>query len=182
MQAGTVSIAAFTSAHLTVLQRWLSKEHVRQWYSQADENLAWAAQTPSTGSQALICVAEQPVGYIRWQTVDRKTLDSVGLNHIQSGSVDVDLLVGELSYAGKRVGPHALKLLEEKLKQDPAIPLIGLTTSQSNRIAQRAFQHAGFTLNGQYSPDGFGNCFLFTRNLVRPRQASKPKRTRPGTA
>jgi aminoglycoside 6'-N-acetyltransferase len=104
----------------------------------------------------------EAVGYVRWQVVSRESLDSEGLFEIPDGSVDVDILIGERGSLAKGVGPAALELLVARLA---AAPLIGLTTSRYNTIAQRAFHKAGFRFLLEYSPPPVGECHLM---VLRP--------------
>lgn len=148
-----------------MLGTWLRQQHVAPWYPQPDQILAWAANPPRNGSHALIVYAENPVGYIRWQVVDRDTLDSVGLRDIPTNAVDVDLLLGDPESVGKGFGPEALRLLVLRLRANPSLPLIGLTSSVANVGAHRAFEKAGFRVACQYTPPGFGLCHLFILTL-----------------
>jgi aminoglycoside 6'-N-acetyltransferase len=84
------------------------------------------------------------VGYLRWQVVSREILDSVGLEEIPANSVDIDILIGEVSYVGRGIGPQALQLLIKRLREDASHPMLGLTTSVHNYAAQRAYRKAGF--------------------------------------
>ena len=83
-------------------------------YPEPSENLRWARQFVG-GSHAIIASQGVPVGYIRWQQVNRETLDSLGLHEIPSNSVDVELLLGEREDGGKGLGPHALAVLITRL-------------------------------------------------------------------
>ena len=169
MRHPSVSLEPFSELHLSALSGWLRCPHVAPWYPAPEDNIAWAADPPEGGSQSLIACESRPVGYIRWQVVDRETLDSVGLNEIPTNAVDVDLLLGEPEYLGKGLGPAALELLLGRLRANAALPLIGLTTSIENARAHRAFEKAGFRVARQYTPAGFGPCYLFVRPLQHER-------------
>lgn len=165
-----VSLQPFHAADLQLLSQWLRRSHVAPWYPAPEENVAWAKDPPEGGSQALIACDARPVGYIRWQIVDRTTLDSVGLNDVPAGSVDVDLLLGEPDCLGMGLGPAALTALLERLRANADVPLVGLTTSVANTRAHGAFEKAGFRLLRRYAPPGFGPCSLFVVSLRDPRR------------
>jgi aminoglycoside 6'-N-acetyltransferase len=167
----TVSLEPFGCSQVSTLAAWLRRPHVARWYPASDDNIAWATNPPQGGSQALIVCNARPVGYIRWQIVDRETLDAVGLHNVPSNSVDVDLLLGELEHVGKGVGPAALELLVGRLRTDPTLPPVGLTSSVENVRAHRAFEKSGFHVAQQYTPAGFGQCYLFVRTLRPARHA-----------
>ena len=160
-----ITLEPFAESHLHLLSSWLHRPHVAPWYPEPGENVAWAANPPEGGAQAIIACEVRPVGYIRWQVVDRETLDSVGLHWIPSNAVDVDLLLGEPQYLGRGLGPLALEVLVARLQSNTALPLVGLTSSIANIHAHRAFEKAGFSIWGQYSPATFGPCHLFVRPL-----------------
>jgi RimJ/RimL family protein N-acetyltransferase len=160
-----ITLEPFAQSHLGLLSVWLRRPQVARWYPEPEENVAWAASPPQGGSHALIACEARPVGYIRWQVVDRETLDSVGLYEIPANAVDIDLLLGEAEYLGKGLGPAGLEELVVRLRANPEIPLAGLTSSVDNANAHRAFEKAGFHIARQYSPPGFGLCHLFTLAL-----------------
>ena len=161
----SVTLQPFTNAHLTTLAHWLRQPHVAPWYPEPDANLAWAAQPPDGGFQRIIARGAAAVGYIRWQYVDRETLDSLGLRDIPENSVDADILIGDPSDIGKGTGPLALRALADELRRDPRVALIGLTTSVDNVHAHRGFERAGFRISRQYDPNSFGLCHLMILNL-----------------
>lgn len=160
-----VRLSVFRQSDLPKLRNWLAQPHVARWYPSADANLEWASWPPEGGSQAIIEVDGRSVGYIRWQLVSRAILDSIGLVEIPSNSADVDLLIGDNAYTSSGVGPAALSLLASRLMEQGGVPLMGLTTSRENTIAHKAFEKAGFMKTAEYSPEGFGECFLFSRSL-----------------
>jgi aminoglycoside 6'-N-acetyltransferase len=160
-----ITLEPFSHSHLGLLSAWLHGTQVAPWYPEPDENVAWATNPPPGGSHALIVCEARPIGYMRWQVVDRGVLDSVGLYEIPANAVDVDLLIGETEHLSKGAGPAALQELIVRLRADPKIPLVGLTSSVSNSRAHRAFEKAGFHIARQYSPPGFGLCHLFTLPL-----------------
>jgi aminoglycoside 6'-N-acetyltransferase len=160
-----VSLQPFKQSHLTLLARWLQQPHVARWYPDLEGNLTWARNPPPGGSQAIITWESAEVGYLRWQRVARATLDSLGLREIPENSVDVDVLIGSEAAVGKGVGPAALKALVAAIRQDPDVPMIGLTTELENTRAHRAFEKAGFRIVRQYEVPKMGRCHLMILDL-----------------
>ena len=165
MMSDCVSLRPFRPAHLDLLAVWLAQPHVARWYPDPEANLIWAANPPVGGSQATIAAGAADVGYLRWQRVDRKTLDALGLHEIPANSVDADILLGNATNVGKEYGVAALQALTTEIRRDAAVALIGLTTSIANVRAHRAFEKAGFRITRQYEPNGLGLCHLMVLDL-----------------
>jgi len=162
-------LAPFLPAHLPLLASWLERPHVAAWYPTPDRDMQIATSPPAGGSHAVIVSGGEPVGYMRWQHVDRETLDELGLHEIPANSVDADILLGDAQSTGKGIVPAALSALAAELLRDPEVPMIGLTTSIYNTRAHRAFARAGFAIARQYDPNGLGPCHLMIRDLRRER-------------
>ncbi len=162
-----VTLEPFRSDDAVLLSRWLVAPHVARWYPEPQEHLDWALCPSVGGERAIIAANGAKVGYLRWQVVSRKILDSVGLEEIPANSVDIDILIGEVSYVGRGIGPQALQLLIKHLREDASIPLLGLTTSIHNHAAQRAYRKAGFRDLREYDPPGYGRCLLMVMSLSR---------------
>jgi RimJ/RimL family protein N-acetyltransferase len=167
-----VALKPFEPRDLELLKRWLSSPHVQPWYPDPARDIDIATSQPHGGFHALIAVGGSPVGYIRWQYVDRDTLDELGLQQIPANSVDIDILIGEVSQTAKGAGPEALELLAQQLLADSSVPMLGLTTSTQNFKAQRAFAKAGFSILLQYDPMGHGLCHLMVRDLRKERSSA----------
>lgn len=86
-----VALEPFEAQHTGLLIDWLRRPHVARWFGDLDSHAEWSRNPPSGGSQSIIAMAGQPMGYLRWQRVSRMTLDTVGLMDIPENSVDVDL-------------------------------------------------------------------------------------------
>jgi aminoglycoside 6'-N-acetyltransferase len=161
----SVTLRPFLPSHLELLGVWLAQPHVARWFPEPEANLAWATSPPAGGAQAIIARGEEEVGYLRWQRVDRATLDALGLHEIPANSVDADILLGSGASAGQGLGPAALAALAAEIRRDPSVALIGLTTSVDNTRAHLAFQKAGFRIARQYDPNGLGLCHLMILDL-----------------
>jgi RimJ/RimL family protein N-acetyltransferase len=159
-----LTLRPFEASHLELLARWLREPPVARWYPRPEKDLAWAINPPPGGSQAVVTLGTSEVGYLRWQRVDRATLNALGLPEIPSNSVDADILLTEGS-VGRGLGPAALESLALEIRRDPTVPLIGLTTELENTRAHRAFEKAGFRIARQYEAPLLGLCHLMTLDL-----------------
>jgi RimJ/RimL family protein N-acetyltransferase len=160
-----VILEPFLPTYLGVLEAWLRQPHVARWYPTPEENLTWATAPPAGGHQAIIVRGEAGVGYLRWQQVDRATLDELGLWEVPEGSVDADILIGSEGMVGRGIGPAALLALAAKIRRDPSVAMIGLTSELENTRAHRAFEKAGFRIARQYEVPSLGVCHLMLLDL-----------------
>lgn len=168
-----ITLAEFTSEHLVLLPSWLEEPHVRPWYPLPDDDIANAIGicdaaengTEDSAGHFLICDGPKPIGYLRWQLVPKAILDEIGLSDIPDNSADVDLFIGESSEICQGAGAKALAAVEEKMSARGDVPLIGLTTNKENHYAHKAFEKAGYVIGGEYTPDDYGDCFLFIKHL-----------------
>jgi RimJ/RimL family protein N-acetyltransferase len=160
-----VTLTPFSSTDVELLRYWMTAPHVAMWYPEPEDHIAWAANPPPSGNRSLIAVDGRSVGYIRWQSVSREVLDSVGLYEIPAGSVDVDLLIGDLAFVGRGIGPKALLILVSQLRQRGDVPLVGLSSSVQNLFAQRAYAKAGFHILREYHVPVYGQLCLMVCNL-----------------
>jgi aminoglycoside 6'-N-acetyltransferase len=160
-QSGEIDLVAFDAReHLPLLRRWFARHHVRRWWGDPEVNIADALKRPHGGDHALISVDGTPVGYICWQPYCKRDLETVGEDDVEQGSIDVDLLIGELSQIGHGVGPRALRLLLARLGEGPAVPFFGMCTSVENTRAIRAFEKAGFSRVREYDDPERGRCWF----------------------
>jgi RimJ/RimL family protein N-acetyltransferase len=160
VESNDVTLTPFSSNDVERLRHWLNAPHVATWYPDPEDHISWAANPPPNGERSLITVGDHAVGYIRWQSVSREVLDSVGLFEIPAGSVDVDMLIGDLEFVGQGIGPTALRELVSQLRQSGDVPLVGLSPSTQNLSAQRAYAKAGFHILREYNPPIYGPCYL----------------------
>lgn len=171
MHDAFLTLQPFTTGHMGLLERWLDCEHVKPWFPDKEDVLTHAQDPAEGAQQAIIYYRRVPLGYIRWQLVDARALETLGLEGIPDGAADVDLFIGEDSQRGQGIGPRALTVLCQRLASRGDVPLVGLTSSVDNQPAHRAFEKAGFSILTRYSPEGFGECYLFTRALETPAKA-----------
>lgn len=127
-----------------LLERWVRAPHVARWWGDPGAVLQEALDVRSAATQAIIEGDGVRVGYIQWQVAPRHELDAAGLSEVADGTVDIDILIGEPDYLGRGVAPRALRLVTDRLRMNPGVPLVMLATSVANRSALRAFEKAGF--------------------------------------
>ena len=161
----TVTLRSFRNdTGLDLLARWLQAPHVLKWWNDPEGNLADAKErAPDT--HALIVAEGRPVGYLRWQRASLPDLTTLGITDIPEGSIDIDILIGEPEFVGKGIGSQALKLLLDRFRVDPAIPLAGMSTAVKNHAAVRAYEKAGFQRRQHYVDPELGDAWIMAIDL-----------------
>ncbi len=160
-----VALAEFRLDRLPLLMQWLEAEHVRRWFPDPDDVISWAQDVPENGRQRVILEGDRAIGYLRWTYVPREILDAVGLIDIPADSADIDLLIGREERIGRGIGKRALELAVAEIQTEGVARLAALTTSVENHGAHKAFTGAGFHVDREYAPEGFGRCYLMVRDL-----------------
>jgi len=164
MAPPVVALAPFEPrVHLPLLARWLAQPHVREWWG--DPELALRETRIPGLSQALICVDGRPLGYLRWQRASREELVALGFAEIPTGAIDLDVLLGEQDALDRGVGSRALALLVERLRADPSVPAVGMSSSARNGRAIRAYEKAGFARLRAYDDPELGPAWLLLLRL-----------------
>ena len=156
-----VTIRAFDEAtERPLLRRWLHRPHVSRWWGDPDREYRYCTTHPHGGRGLTICVDDRPVGFIYIETAQRERLEAANLGEIPDRAYDMDILIGETDCLGMGIGPRALELLLAELFADPAVPLVGLTTSVENGRAQAAFSKVGFRPYKEFDDPEYGRCVV----------------------
>ena len=156
-----VSLEAFSpDRHGHMLAAWVQAPHVARWWGEPATQLEAALRRPVAGGDALIVADGAPVGYIRWEQARREKLEAAGLSELPSGTVDIDIAIGEADYLGRGIGPRALCEVVERITADQAVPAITLATSVENAAAIRAFEKAGFRRRRTFEYAEYGVMWL----------------------
>ena len=84
------------------------------------------------GTHALIVADGVPVGYLCWGPPAADELAAAGLTDLPDALVDIDILIGEPQFVGHRIGPRALCVLLDRLRERADVRWAGVGTSRSN--------------------------------------------------
>lgn len=161
-----VSFVRFEPKHIDLLASWLTEDHVARWFPHPEDDIAWARDVPTYGRQFVVLVDERPAGYVRWSYVSREVLDSVGFQDIPNDAADIDLLLGDANLVGRGIAAKIFEFALATMQQEGIATLAALTSSIDNVRAHKAFQPAGFEVDREYVPEGFGRCYLMLRSVV----------------
>lgn len=147
----TISFRRLEPADLPLLQRWLGTPHVAEWWGGSRPSLAEVEceYLPCIeGREPTRCypmlLEGRPVGFIQTCLMDDFPEHSqlAGLPGVVAG---VDLLIGESDALHRGLGAPILQaLLREVVFADPGVERCLIDPAESNRVAIRCYEKAGF--------------------------------------
>ncbi len=141
--------------HRELLDAWLQRPHVIRWWGDQIQALPLLlGRRPST--HAVIVVDTIPVGYLCWGPPEVEELMAAGLTDLPDALLDIDILIGELRFVGCGIGPRALCLLIDRLRQNSEVRWAGVGTSRLNHAALAAFEKAGFRFLRDFEDPEYG--------------------------
>ena len=121
-----------------LLLRWLSKEHIKEWWNDGDDTLEKVALHYGADDDTARFIlletdeeTEKPIGYFQYYFAD-------------DGAIGIDQFIGEENYLNRGVGEQAIKLFVEIIKRKHHPTCIILDPSPENRRAVRCYQKVGF--------------------------------------
>lgn len=136
-----VHIATVDEEDWPLIERWLAAPHVREWWGPTDRILK-ELKSHTLEEMALICCDGQPVGLLAWQVPTRKELAEAGLEDLPEDLVDIDVMIGEMDWVGKGIGPEALRQLLHRLRAE-GVPLVGMAAEVANERSLRCITGLG---------------------------------------
>jgi RimJ/RimL family protein N-acetyltransferase len=169
-----VELTAFDSEkHLPLLDVWLHRPHVRRWWGVPEVALAGARERPPGSGHSIIAADSIPVGYVCWQPYEEEDREILAWSALPRGTIDIDIMIGELSHVGCGVGPRALALLLRQLAENVSVELAGLCVSTHNMSAIRAYEKAGFSRVCEFVDPDWGRCRFMAADLGRSRSKTR---------
>lgn len=122
-----------------LMLRWLSENHVKEWWDDGDDTLEKVALhygVPDDNVRRYILIEEKEgvekgIGYFQYYFAPG---DEIG----------IDQFIGEKDYLGKGIGEKAIRLFAELIKRKHNPTSIILDPSPENKRAVRCYEKVGF--------------------------------------
>lgn len=151
--------------HVGLLEQWLHREHVRERWGDPIANLASiVALTPPAGG-ALLAADNVLVGFVQWQPMAARELLKSGIAVPDDETIDIDIFIGEEEYLGRGIGPAALELLINQIKEEGTAKRATLFTGVENKRALRAYTKAGFRVRSHYMDAEHGGSIVMMTEI-----------------
>lgn len=149
-----------TTADLPVLRRWLDSPHIREWWGEAETELA-KIRDKLEGRDAtrpyIFLIDGVPAGYIQsWLVGDAveggDAEEAPWLLDLPADAIGVDLFVGDAADLSKGIGNAVLRAFLAGLFAEGAQTIV-IDPDESNRRAIRAYEKAGFVAYDRFRND-----------------------------
>lgn len=134
----------------SLLQRWLSKPHVLEWWNEALDLAGIAAKygpriegSEPTHVYIMNC-DNHPFGWIQWYRWADYPKHAANLD-AESSSAGIDLAIGERPYLGRGLGSRAIRdFVRDYVFRDRSISACISDPDALNARSIRAFERVGF--------------------------------------
>jgi aminoglycoside 6'-N-acetyltransferase len=151
-----------TAHDLTLVRRWLKTTHVREWWTDAPEELTLASDDPDdpVKEQYIVVIDDRPFAYL--QCYDHSTCADNGLGPHPAGTRGIDQFIGEADLVGCGHGSAFIRAFSDRLLA-AGTPRVITDPNPANARAIRAYEKAGFHKQHEVdTPDG--RALLMVRN------------------
>lgn len=177
-----ITFRPLTEDDLPLMQRWLSAEHVAEWYPVEDVRnppleLVRSHHLPMIRGEEptrsfLISENGRPVGYIQTYLIRDHPAYARAVQ-VADDAAGVDLFIGEEDAVHRGLGPRVLRVfLDEIVFGEMRAGLCIIGPQPENAAAIRAYEKAGFkhvkTVTVPGSPDGGEEYLMVLERLVAP--------------
>lgn len=138
----TIGLREIDESHdWAIFAGWLNQPHVLATWGQPAEILAEVQKHPRPDMR-VITLDQAPIGLVCWQIPSAQELTDAGLSDLPQGLVDIDIMLGEVSFLGLGHGTTALGLVAQHLKKQ-GVNWVGMAAKQTNQAAIRSYSKVG---------------------------------------
>jgi len=157
MEASRYSFRPLTPADVPLVQTWLARPHVAEWWDEPDE-IFEALADPATRLW-IVSLDGRPFAYM--QDYDPHAWPGHHFSDLPPGSRGIDQYIGEADLLEQGHGAAFIRAHVERMFAEGA-PAIGVDPSPDNPRAIRCYEKAGFTA-GEVRDTDWGRSLLMVR-------------------
>lgn len=151
MKATSITLRAITDEDITLVERWLAKDHVRPWFTEPEEWLREVRERNgefSFVSHFIASVDGRPFAFCQYYPCaaagDRE--DDYAM-YEQDGLYSVDYMIGEESFLGKGFGKAIVRELLERVFARADARMAVAKPDANNASSRGTLESCGFTLD-----------------------------------
>lgn len=149
-----------TRADLPMLQAWLQRPHVAEWWrapatlAELENDYFSSAAIASSTRACIALVAGEPLGFIQ-SYVALGSGDGWWEEETDPGTRGIDQFLADPTRLGRGLGSAMVDAFAKQLFADPAVTKIQTDPAPDNERAIRCYRRAGFVDHGEIvTPDG----------------------------
>ena len=133
---------------LPLLQAWVARPHVAEWWKGAIEFEQGLAQYLAT-------LDGEPIGYVQSYQAAACHAEGWWLEVSDGGVFGIDQFLADGARLGQGLGTRMVRAFVERLFADPRVTRVQVDPSPANARAIRCYEKAGFHRVGEiFTPDG----------------------------
>ena len=154
MASRSYAFRPMTARDLPIVRRWLTKQHVAEWWGDPAEQFALVGEdlTHPAMDQFIVECDHGPFGYL--QCHDPSAWANHGFGALAPGTRGIDQFIGEEDMVDRGHGTALIRAFVEDLLK-AGVPQVLTDPSPANRRAIRAYEKAGFRQQRRVeTPDG----------------------------
>jgi RimJ/RimL family protein N-acetyltransferase len=156
-----ITFRPLTSADLPMLQEWIARPHVAEWWGEQDtldEMQAHYAPALAGTPAHQCCIAMregEPVGFIQSYTPVLWHHEGWWLDEHDPGVRGIDQFLADADQLGKGIGTSLVRAFVDYLFTDPSVTRIQTDPAPDNPRAIRCYEKTGFRrVREVHTPDG----------------------------
>lgn len=149
-----LELRPITDRDVSLVEGWLNKEHVKQWYEIPSKGVSiadWMYEIKERNGEfkwlthLIATFGGKPIGMCQYYKCEDSSDEDFGTLS-KDGSYGIDYLIGEESYIGKGLGKGIISLLTKKIFSLPDAKRITADIDKENKASERALLSCGFVL------------------------------------
>lgn len=152
-----IAFLPVTPADYPMLQRWLERPHMREWWGEPETELGQIrgmVEGSDPTRPFIFHVDGRPLGYIQAWNVDDALAggydaEAPWLNNLPRDAVGVDLSIGEEKLLSRGIGSAVLREFVALLIAEGHETIV-IDPDESNKRAVRAYEKVGFSAHERY--------------------------------
>jgi RimJ/RimL family protein N-acetyltransferase len=153
-----ITFEPFQERHFSLLVHWLKMPHVKQFWSEPEDEVElrekYLSKLRQRGiSPQIILLDGKEIGYI--QSYQVCEVGGGWWPGIDPGVFGIDQFIGEPLFVGKGLGPKIIWEFTQQISKDPRVNEIIADPDPSNLRAIKAYEKVGFISSGMIqTPNG----------------------------
>ena len=143
-----LSLRPVADSDLALLENWLNKDYILQWYHDAGE---WLTEIKGRNgdfhfiTHFIVIKGDKPIGFCQYYDCFEAAEEWYSING-RNEKYSIDYLIGEEAYLRKGLGKGIIALLVDRIFSFPDAERVTADIDKENRASEKALLSNGFML------------------------------------